>query len=216
MAKKKQFAVLGLGQFGNGIAKTLIEKGQDVLCCDKDEDAVAAIAQYGASHTFIADLTDPATYQNFGLNNFDVVIIAMGSDFQASIMATLEAKEHGAKYIISKAKTDVQKTILEKVGADKVVLPEHEMGVKLATSFITTNVFDYINLSDKFSIAEVSPKAAWVGKTLAKSNIRAKYGLNIVAIKRGNGLIVSPRADEEILEHDILVSIGETEKIQSI
>ena len=215
MAKKKQFAVLGLGQFGKGIAKTLIEKGQDFLCCDKDEDAVADISQY-ASHTFIADLTDPAAYQNFGLNNFDVVIIAMGSDFQASIMATLEAKENGAKYIISKAKTDIQKTILEKVGADKVVLPEHEMGVKLATSFITTNVFDFINLSDKFSIAEISPKAAWVGKTLAKSDIRAKYGLYIVAIKRGNGLIVSPRADEEILEKDILVSIGETKKIQSI
>lgn len=215
MSKNKQFAVLGLGRFGQSIVQTLVENGYDVLCCDKNIDIVNDVSKY-ASHVVQADVVDEHTLISLGLNNFDVVIVAIGGNMESSIMATMIAKEEGVPLVITKAKNVTQKAILEKVGADRVVLPERDMGVKIATNLITTNVIDYINLSDKFGIAEIEPKKEWVGKSLQKSNIRASSGLNIVAIKRNNKIIVSPKADEIILENDILVAVGDNLDIQRL
>ncbi len=215
MAKSKQFAVLGLGRFGQSIAKTLVENGCDVLCVDKSNDAVNEMSKY-ASNVIRADITDVHAMGSLGLNNFDVVIIAIGENMEAGIMATLIAKEMGVKTVITKAKSVIQKSILEKVGADRVVLPERDMGVRIATNLITTNVIDFINLSDKFAIAEIEPRKNWIGVSLSKSNIRANYGLNIVAIKRDDKVIVSPKAEEIIFEGDILVTIGESSDIQRL
>lgn len=215
MAKNKQFAVLGLGRFGQSIAKTLVENGCDVLCVDKSVEAVNEMSKY-ASNVTRADVSDVHAIAALGLNNFDVVIIAIGENMEAGIMATLMAKEMGVPTVITKAKNDIQKSILQKVGADRVVLPERDMGVRIATNLITTNIIDFINLSDKFAIAEIEPRKEWVGVSLRKSNIRADYGLNIVAIKRCNDIIVSPKAEEVINESDILVIIGENSDIQSM
>ncbi len=215
MSKNEQFAVLGLGRFGQSIAKTFVDNGCDVLCVDKSVEAVNEMSKY-ASNVTRADVADVHAMAALGLNNFDVIIIAIGENMEAAIMATLIAKEMGVKTVITKAKSDIQKSILQKVGADRVVLPERDMGVRIATNLITTNIIDFINLSDKFAIAEIEPKKEWIGVSLKESNIRANYGLNIVAIKRSNDIIVSPKAEEIILERDILVIIGENGDIQNI
>ncbi|MDR3238479.1 MAG: TrkA family potassium uptake protein [Clostridiales bacterium] len=213
MARSKQFAVLGLGRFGRSIVRTLSENGCDVLACDMDLEIVQDVSQY-ATHVLQTDVTDEGALFSLGLGNFDVVIIAIGT-LEPSVLATVIAKESGAKMIISKAMDTRHKKILEKVGADRVVLPEWEMGGKVAmnlltNNLITSNVIDYINLSDEYSIAEIEPKKGWVGHSLAKSNIRADFGLNVVAVKRNQKIIISPKPDATIEGHDVLVVIGET------
>ena len=215
MGRNRQFAVLGLGRFGQSLVKTLIENDCDVLCCDKDIEIVNEMAKYGC-HALQADVTDVHVLDQFGINNFDVVIVAIGEDMEGSILATMMAKELGAKFVIAKAKNDIQKSILEKVGADRVVLPERDMGVRIANTLITTNIIDYINLSDKFAIVEIQPEKNWVNKSILDSNVRAKYGLNIVAIKRQNHIIVSPLPSEVIEEKDTLVVVGKNDVIQRI
>ena len=215
MGRNRQFAVLGLGRFGQSLVKTLIENDCDVLCCDKDIEIVNEMAKYGC-HALQADVTDVHVLDQFGINNFDVVIVAIGEDMEGSILATMMAKELGAKFVIAKAKNDIQKSILEKVGADRVVLPERDMGVRIANTLITTNIIDYINLSDKFAIVEIQPEKNWVNKSILDSNVRAKYGLNIVAIKRQNHIIVSPLPSEVIEEKDILVVVGKNDVIQRV
>ncbi len=211
--KGKQFAVLGLGRFGESIVRQLSEYGCNVLACDNNQNIVQELSSY-ATHVIQVDVTDEHAIGALGLGNFDVVVVAIGSNLEATIMATLIAKEKGAKYVVARAQNNMEKTILEKVGADRVILPEFEMGAKVATTLVTTNVIDFINLSDQFGIAEIEPMEDWVGISLSKSNIRASSGLNIVAIKRGKHIIVNPRAEEVIKDEDILVAIGETVDIQ--
>jgi len=213
MSKDKQFAILGLGRFGQSIAKTLVDNGCDVLCVDKKIEAVNEMSKY-ASNVTRADVADVHAMSALGLNNFDVVIIAIGENMEAGIMATLIAKEMGVQTVITKAKNEIQKSILQKVGADRVVLPEKDMGIRIATSLITTNIIDFISLSDKFTIAEIEPRKEWIDLSLKKSNIRAEHRLNVVAIKRNNDIIVSPKAEEVIQKDDILIIIGPTADIQ--
>ncbi|MCI8804635.1 MAG: TrkA family potassium uptake protein [Clostridiales bacterium] len=213
MSKNKQFAILGLGRFGQSIAKTLVDNGCDVLCVDKNIDAVNEMSKY-ASNVTRADVADVHAMSALGLNNFDVVIIAIGENMEAGIMATLIAKEMGVQNVITKAKNEIQKSILQKVGADRVVLPEKDMGIRIATSLITSNIIDFISLSDKFTIAEIEPRKEWIDISLKKSNIRAEHRLNVVAIKRNNDIIVSPKAEEIIQKDDILVIIGTITDIQ--
>lgn len=215
MRNNKQFIVLGLGRFGQSIAKTLLDNNCEVLCCDKSIELVNEISEYGC-HALQADVTDAKALEELGINNFDVVIVAIGGNMEASILATMFAKEMGAKMIIAKAKTDVQKSVLKRIGADRVVFPEREMGFKIANSLISTNIIDYINLSNEFAIVEIEPIKRWVNKTLLKCKIRDEYGLNIVAIKRDNKIIVSPNPAETIRQEDILVVIGESHKLQKI
>ena len=210
MSKNKQFAILG---FGQSIAKTLVDNGCDVLCVDKNIDAVNEMSKY-ASNVTRADVADVHAMSALGLNNFDVVIIAIGENMEAGIMATLIAKEMGVQNVITKAKNEIQKSILQKVGADRVVLPEKDMGIRIATSLITSNIIDFISLSDKFTKSEIEPRKEWIDISLKKSNIRAEHRLNVVAIKRNNDIIVSPKAEEIIQKDDILVIIGTITDIQ--
>ena len=153
---------------------------------------------------------------SLGLGNYDVVIIAIGSDMNSCIMATLIAKERGAKYVIVRAKNLLQKKIFEKIGADKVILPEREMGIKLATNLITTNLMDYINLSEEYSLVEIEPLEEWIGHTVYKLDIRAKFGLNVIGIKRKKKMIILPSINEKILENDILIVVGLNTDIEKI
>lgn len=211
--KNKQFAVIGLGRFGTAVTKTLVENGYDVLCCDKDMSIVKRIEPF-VTKAIQIDVMNENTIESLGLSNFDVVVIAIGDSLEASVMATMYAKEAGVKTIIVKAQNLSEKKLLEKIGADKVIMPEVDSGKRLAINLITTNVIEYISFSEKFAIAEISPLKEWIGKTLAQINIRAKYGFNVVAIKEKDNVIVTPNPNAIINDISILVIIGESSQIQ--
>lgn len=211
----KQFVVIGLGRFGSSVAKTLYSLGKDVLAIDKSEDRVQNIGN-SVTHAVQADSTDENTLRSLGIRNFDVAIVSIGSDIQSSIMITLLLKELGVKYIIAKAQSDLHSNVLYKIGADKVILPERDLGVRIAHNISSSNVLEYIELSQDYSIAEIPPIPDWENKTLAELNIRAKYGITIIAIKRNNDINVSPGAADIILKDDILVVIGGIEELNKI
>jgi trk system potassium uptake protein TrkA len=213
MIKNKQFAVIGLGRFGQAVVETLSKNGYDVMGCDKNMENVKRVEPI-ATDVAQLDVMDEDALNAIGLNNYDAVIIAIGNNLEASIMATMHAKEKGVKTIIAKAKTAVQKSLLEKIGADKVVMPERDSGHRLAIGLITTNVIEYISFSDTYGMAEIEPRPEWLNKSISESDIRAKYGLNIVAIKRNKDVIVTPPPSLEILPDDIIVVIGENTNIE--
>ncbi|MBS4207781.1 TrkA family potassium uptake protein [Bacillus sp. FJAT-50079] len=204
---KKQFAVIGLGRFGGSICRELIEHGMEVLAMDKSEDRVNEFAAI-ATHAVIADTTDENVLKNLGLRNFDHVIVAIGEDIQSSILTTLMLKEVGVKHVTVKAQNDYHEKVLRKIGADHVVHPERDMGKRIAHFIVSKNVLDYLELSDEYSIVEIMANEYLIGYSLVELDVRAKYGLNIVAIKRGQEIIVSPDPDSPILREDILIVIG--------
>ncbi|KFL17216.1 potassium transporter Trk [Geobacillus stearothermophilus] len=205
--KKKQFAVIGLGRFGGSICRTLSEQGMEVLAIDIDEDRVNEFAAV-ASHAVVGDTTDENVLKSLGIRNFDHVIVAIGDNIQASILTTLILKELGVNHITVKATNDYHEKVLKKIGADQIVHPERDMGERIAHNLISNNVLDYLELSDKYSIVEIVASERLDGYSLLELDIRARYGINIVAIKRGTSVIVSPLASEIIRKGDVLVVIG--------
>lgn len=204
---KKEFVVIGLGRFGGSICKELADQGMEVMAIDQDEDRVNEFASI-ATHAVIADTTDETVLKNLGIRNFDHVIVAIGADIQASILTTLMLKEIGVKNVTVKAQNDYHAKVLDKIGADHVVHPERDMGRRIAHHIVSNNVLDYIELSNEYSIAEIVANEWLVGNTIVDLNIRAKYGLNIVAIKRGGTMIISPQAYDTIEPNDVLIIIG--------
>lgn len=206
-AMKQEFAVIGLGRFGGAICEELSREGMNVLAVDIDEQRVNAFKNI-ASHAVIADATDEEALKAIGIQNIDHVIVAIGDNIQASILTTVVLTELGIKRITVKAQNDYHEKILNKIGADVVVHPERDMGRRLAQSLISSNIIDYIELSDEHRIVEVKAGKKLYGKNLKELNIRARYGINVVAIKRGSQMIISPKAEETIAENDILIIIG--------
>jgi trk system potassium uptake protein len=204
---KKEFVVIGLGRFGGSIVRSLAEQDMEVMAIDKDEDKVNEFSTI-ATHAVVADTTDESVLKSLGIRNFDHVIVAIGDDIQSSILTTLMLKEAGAPNITVKAQNDYHEKVLIKIGANQVVHPERDMGRRIANNIISNNVLDYLELSDEHSIVELVANGHLDGNTLIDLDIRAKYGINIVAIKRGQEIFVSPQADEEIKEGDILIVIG--------
>ncbi|MGE7216964.1 potassium channel family protein [Priestia koreensis] len=204
---KKEFAVIGLGRFGGSICQTLSDQGMEVLAIDMDEDKVNQYANI-ASHAVVGDTTDEMVLKSLGIRNFDHVIVAIGDNIQASILTTIILKELGVKKITVKAQNDYHEKVLSKIGADKIVHPERDMGKRIANNIISNSVLDYLELSDEHSIIEVIANSRMAGYSLIELDIRAKYGINIVAIKREKEIIVSPQASELIQEGDILIIIG--------
>lgn len=215
MKKTKQFAVIGLGRFGTSVAITLHKMGYEVLAIDTDEERVQEFSNE-VTHVVQADTTDEDTLVALGIRNFDVVIVAIGQDVQANILTTLQLKEIGVPYIVSKASSKLHGKMLEKLGADRVIYPERDMGQRVAHNLVSSNVLDYIELSPNLNIMEVSVPTTVVGKTLAETNLRAKYGINVVAIKRGEEIIIPPQPSEKIIEQDVLVVVGNIKGIQSL
>ncbi|RDI47627.1 potassium channel family protein [Falsibacillus pallidus] len=205
---KKEFVVIGLGRFGGSICRALSEQGMEVMAIDQDEDRVNEFASI-ASHAVVADTTEEVTLKSLGIRNFDHVIVAIGDDIQSSILTTLMLKEIGVNNITVKAQNDYHEKVLRKIGADHVVHPERDMGRRIAHNIISNSVLDYLELSDEHSIVEIAANNPLLaGKSLVDLDVRAKYGLNIVAIKRENDIIVSPQANEVIHQDDILIVIG--------
>ena len=204
---KKQFAVIGLGRFGGAICKKLSEQGMEVLAIDNDEERVNAFSAI-ATHAVIADSTDEAVLKSLGLRNFDHVIVAIGDNIQASILTTLILKEIGVAKVTSKAQNDYHEKVLRKIGADQVIHPERDMGTRLANNITSTSVLDYLEVSDSHSILEVVAGKRMASKSIIELDVRAKYGVNIVAIKQNGKINVSPRADQTVKQGDILIIIG--------
>ncbi|MGG3325829.1 TrkA family potassium uptake protein, partial [Bacillus velezensis] len=187
--------------------KALSEEGLEVMAMDIDEDKVNEYAKI-ASHAVIGDSTDESVLKNLGLRNFDHVIVAIGENIQASILTTLILKELGVNTITVKAQNDYHEKVLAKIGADHIVHPERDMAKRIAHNIVSNNVLDYLELSDEHSIVEIVANSRLAGNTLLDLDIRAKYGINIVAIKREKEVIVSPLATEMIQKEDILIVIG--------
>ena len=204
---KKQFLIIGLGRFGSSIAKTIYELGQDVLAIDKDEEKVQEISDY-VTHAVQMDSTDESIVKTLGVKNFDVAVVTIGSNLQDSVLSTLILKELGIKYIIAKANNELHAKVLTKIGADKVVLPERDMGARVAHNLVSSNILDYIELSEEYSILETEAIKEWFNKSLKEIEIRKKHGINVVAIKRGDKVNISPSAEDIIKENDVLVAIG--------
>ncbi len=213
MKKIKQFAVFGLGKFGQSVARTLSEAGYEVLAVDQDERIIDEVSEF-VTHAVQADVTDIDALRSLGIRNFDVAVIAIGAEhMQSSIMATLLAKEVGVKYVLAKAQDDMHKKILERIGADRVVFPEREMGIRIGTNLMAGNIIDYIEVSPDYSIVEIEMVDDWVGKSLKELNMRAVYGLTVMAIRHDNDIDIAPPADVPLHEDDVLVVIASNDDL---
>lgn len=213
--RDKQFAVIGLGRFGASVARTLYQQGYEVLAIDSNEERVQAINDE-VTQAVQADTTDDNTLKELGIRNFDVVIVAIGEAVQANILTALQLKELGVKYIVAKASSKLHGKLLEKIGADRVVYPERDMGRRVAHNLVSSNVLDYIELSPNLGIVEVTAPQSLVGKSLAETNLRVEFEINVVAIKHGDQLVVPPRPDDRISEQDVLVVVGGSEGIRRL
>lgn len=211
----KQFVVFGLGRFGHSVATTLAQEGYEVLVVDKSEEKVQEVSAY-VTHAVQADATDIDTLKSLGIRNFEVAVVAIGKDIQASIMTTLILKEMGIPYVVAKASTDIHERVLKKIGADRIILPEHEMGIRIATNLISGSILDYIQLSSEYSIVELGTLPEWQGKTIKDVNFRARHGINIIAVQHKGKINILPSPDYSIEEDDVLVVVGSNKKIQQL
>ncbi|HZG18282.1 MAG TPA: TrkA family potassium uptake protein [Candidatus Bathyarchaeia archaeon] len=209
----KQFAVIGMGRFGSSVARTLYEMDYEVMGIDEDEEKINENI-HNVTHAIVADSTDEAALKEIGIRNFDVVVVSIGADIQASILTTLQLKEMGVKKIVAKAQNERHGQVLYKVGADRVVFPERDMGIRVAHNLISANVLDFIELAEDYSVAEVVVSPNLVGRNLRQLDVRAKYGVNVIAIKSGHEFNISPRPDDVIRSGDVLVVIGHNKDLK--
>ncbi|KGK87811.1 potassium uptake system protein [Desulfosporosinus sp. HMP52] len=204
---RKQFVVIGLGRFGTSVAKTLTALGHEVLALDKNEQAVQSVMQ-DVTQAVQADAREEDTLRGLGVRNLDVAIVAIGDDLEANILITLMLKEMGIPYVVAKAQSAQHGKVLEKIGADKIVYPEQDMGIRLANNLIRTNVMDFIELSLDYSIFEIIAPSKFVNQTLGKLNLRAVYKINVMAIKKSKEeIVIAPGASALVEEKDVLVIV---------
>ena len=213
---KKNFVVIGMGRFGFSVARTLYEMGHDVLAVDSAQELVNDISPY-VTHAVQADAADEKSLRALGLNNMDAAIIGMGDDIKASIFVTILCKELGVNMVISKAQDELHGKVLSKIGADKVVYPERDMGIRVAQSLTSSNILEFIGLSDEHSIVEVEVPDEWDDCTIKDLDLRKKHGVNVVAIKSQDGHLNINPLGETVLNHkDIMVVIGSLDDIRNI
>ncbi len=211
----KGFVVIGLGRFGTSVAMTLCELGHDVLAVDVDAARIEAVKD-AVTHAVQADTTDERAIAQLGVRNFDMVIISVGDDLRASILSTILCREMGAKRIIAKASDALHARLLEKTGADSVVLPEHESGIRLARSLVSDNILDYLELSDEYSVNEMLIPRRWIGKSLSELNVRREYNASVIGIRRGDNMIISLDPGKPMREGDVLIIIGSNSALDHI
>ncbi|MED4124543.1 TrkA family potassium uptake protein [Halalkalibacterium halodurans] len=204
---KTQFAVIGLGRFGGSVCRELYQLGHEVLAIDTNESKVNEFTTH-ATHTVIANATDEKALTSLGIRNFDHVVVAIGDNIQSSVLCTLLLKELGVPNVWVKAQNDYHHRVLEKIGADRIVHPEQDMGVRIAQHLSSEKIIDYIELSDEYSIVELVATSKVADQTLADLDIRATYGATVLAIKSGEHMNVSPLPTDIIRLNDILIVIG--------
>ena len=211
----KSYIVIGLGRFGQTLARQLCSLGAEVLAMDVRNDLVQQVAEE-VTHAVVGDAQDKDVLRALGAKDFDCAIIAIGSDLAASVLTTMNLKELGVPYIICKAHDDTHRRVLEKLGVDRVIIPEQENAQRLARSLNSHNVLDYIELSEDYGILEIPAPKSWVGKTLKELNVRAKLGVNIIAVESGKSTNVSPSADFCIQAGDVLVVLGDNYSLEAV
>ena len=211
----RSYVVVGLGRFGSEVARRLCELGCEVLAIDNRNELVQGISA-DVTQAAVADARDKDVLRALGAADFDCAIVAIGDSLGDSVLATMNLKELGVPYVVCKAHDETHRQVLVKLGADKVVIPEQEQACRLARNLSSPNVLDYIELSDAHGIIEVPAPASWIGKSLKNLNVRAELGVNIIAIKQGNSVNVSPGADYEILPGDVMVVLGDTAALNRV
>ncbi|WP_067724723.1 potassium channel family protein [Oceanobacillus damuensis] len=205
---KKQVVVIGLGRFGRSVCKQLYDLGHEVLAIDIKEERVNEVSNY-SYYAVLANASDENALKNYGVKNFDYAIVAIGDNIESSILCTLILKDMGLKEVWVKARDPHHRKILEKVGADRIIQPEKEMGVRIANQLDSGNLLDYIEISNEYSIVELVATEKNSGKSLVQLDVRAKFGCTILAIKRKGNVNISPMPDDVILKGDILVVMGQ-------
>ena len=215
MSNQRSYAVFGLGRYGLAVARELLRGGADVLAVDMNESVVNSAAGE-LPLCKCADVTDPEVIKQLGIGNLDVVIIAMANSLEASVMATMLCKEAGVPTVIAKCANEMNSRILSRVGADKTVFPEYESGIRLAKNLLSAGFVDVIELSKEVSMVEMEVRPEWVGKTLIELNLRRKYGLNVVAARRGGDISVSLDPEKPLTKEQRLIVIGSTEKLSKL
>ena len=208
----KSFVIIGLGRFGTAIASELSALGHEVLAVDVDEERVQQVADH-VTHAVTGDGRNIEVLRALGVRNFDCVVVAMGSDVGDSALITLNLKELGVKEVICKAQSHVHSRVLEKIGADRVVFPEYEMGAKLAQGLSSSNVLNFIELSEDYGILELSAPQSWQGKSLRELDVRNRHHVNVIAIRKNGELNVAPSPDLPLESGDQVVALGRYEDI---
>ena len=215
MSMKKTYAVFGLGRYGIAVARELVSNGVEVIAVDSDEKIVN-VAATELPICKCADITDPEVIRQLGISNVDVVIIAMANNLEASVMAVTLCKEIGVKTVIAKSANEMHQKILTRVGADKVVFPENESGIRLAKNLLCSGFVDMVSLAKNVSVIELNVKPDWVGKNLIELNLRKKYSINVVAVHKGDMVSVDIDPREQLGEDDKLIVIANTEKLAKL
>ncbi len=208
----KNVLLIGMGKFGQTLGEKLINMGNDVMIVDKDEDVINALApKYTGA--LIANCMNADNLKAMDVASYDVCVVAMGDDFQSSLEITSILKDLGAKFVISRADTDIQRKFLFRVGADEVIYPNRDIAEKLAVKLNSQNVFDYIEIDNEYSVFEIAVPPRWNGKTLVDINPRGKHGLNVLLIKKGKNIVPSPGHNYVFEDGDHILAFGATEKI---
>ena len=211
----KSYMIIGLGRFGQTLARQLCALGAEVLAVDKRSDLVQQVAD-DVTHAVVGDAQDKEVLRALGARNFDCAIIAVGSNLAASVLTAMNLKELGVPYIICKAHDETHRRVLEKLGVDRVTIPEQENAQRLARSLNSHNVLEYIELIPDYGILDIPAPAAWIGKTLRELNIRAKLGVNIIAVESGKKTNVAPSADYQIQPGDVMVVLGDNYSLEAV
>jgi trk system potassium uptake protein len=212
---KKQVLIIGLGRFGISLATTLFGMGHDVMAVDEDEKKVQNISAE-ITHAVQADATDESVLRELGASNFDVAIVTMGEAIQSSVLCTILLKKLGVPYVIARATNDLHGTILDKIGADKVVFPEREMGIRVAHSLILTDVQDYIPVAPSYGVSKLATSPYFLDKALSDIGLGrgGRWGLAVLLIHRGKEVIVTPDRSEMVRQGDILIVSGSDENLE--
>lgn len=215
MQKKKTYAVFGLGRYGTAVARELVENGMEVIAIDTEQKIVNDAAAY-LPVCKCADVTDAEVISRLGIGNIDTVVVCMASNLEASVMAVTLCKEAGVKTVIAKCANQMQQKILLRVGADQVVFPENESGIRLAKNLLSSGFIDMISLSKDVSMIEIDVKNEWTGKNLIELNLRKKYGFNIVAVKKGDKVNVNINPEQALDAETTLIVIANTSKLKKL
>ena len=211
----KSYVVIGLGRFGGELATRLYSFGEEVMAIDMDEQLVDKIADR-VTRAVAADARDPDVLKKLGVENFERAIVAVGSDLAASALITMNLKNLNVPFIMCKAHDDTYKDILEKLGADRVIIPEREVADKLALGMTHAGIMEYIELSQEVGVVEMEPVPEWIGKSIRELEMRTRYGINVIAVRKADEIVIPPDIDTPIEANVIMVMLGKYELFENL
>jgi len=215
VSKRKQYIIFGIGRFGGALARKLCELGHEVLAVDSSEERVAAITPYVTNAIQVAT-SDEEAMRSLGIRNFDAAVVAIGDDFHHSILMTIMCKEMGAKYLISKATDAMHAKVLMKLGVDRVVFPERDMGERLAHTLVNPRVLDLVNLRSDHMIAYITCPEDWAGRSLGEIDVRNRFKVSILAIYRDDDIIMDLQASSRLMAKDSLLVLGHKDNVEKV